>query len=498
MPIRIMVAWVAWVAWVAFVPAAGCGGGGGGAPDAPGGADAETGLCAGKPCKTSIDDEADWTAVNAPYSGLRCDFLEDGKYIAPATASAALQEIVFQDVEVHRLHLEFMTQVLPKYFGGLSPAMYQALVQRRATRQYWAGSIYRIVDEAGVTEGYGFDVITDPTMWEEDLTEAEVAAIGELLRTRFHLPLVYAPTTPEAIYLARSFTTVESHFSRACQHVTCDTPGVDCVEVPTALSLCGEFMEGRTIETEHAQKTTLAATPGVYNLPRAPGTHSVPAIFGGGEFGPARIPIAPASATATYTVTDYGSWIAHDYTQAFTAGAHTLEIAWQIALPQEGGGFLLAEPYVSRNVGAQGIYDNSTSYDDMIRLSSCTAADLEHWRITGTMAAGDGFSIDFQYEPPAAGSGPIIPTRAQITLGGATATVTDYLSLVYAGQHHNWNNQYWVLFDAPITYLGHPIHGLWLDEASYNFDLEAAHTLDAAHQPVDTLTVDDYAVARVQ
>jgi hypothetical protein len=60
--------------------------------------DADTGLCSGKPCLTSIDDAVDWAAVNIGYTGERCDFLEDTKYLAPATASAALQEIVFQDV----------------------------------------------------------------------------------------------------------------------------------------------------------------------------------------------------------------------------------------------------------------------------------------------------------------------------------------------------------------------------------------------------------------
>jgi hypothetical protein len=485
-------------AWLAIGVLAACGGGGNGTePDAVPEPDADLTLCAGKPCLTSIDDVADWTRVAATYTGQRCDFLEDGKYIAPATASAALQEIVFQDVEVHRLHLEFMTQELPQFFGGLSPQMYQEIVQRRATRQYWAGSVYRLVDEFGTTEGYGFDVITDPTSYEEELTETEIGAIEAQLETRFHLPLVYAPTRLEAIYTAYSFTEVEAHFSRACHFVTCPTAGVDCVVVPSAVSVCGVFLEGRSIQVEHAQKATLAAVPGTYDLPRAAGEHQVPAIFGAGEFGPTRIPIAPAGATATYTVTDYGTFSAHDYTQSFTAGTHTLELAWQVQLPQGGGGFLFEEPYVSRNLWANAVVDGSKSYDDVIGLSSCTAEDIEHWRIDGTMAGGDGFSIDFQYQPPAAGSGPLFPTRGRVTLGGQTATVTDYYDLVYAGEHHNWNNQYWVLFDTPLTYLGHPVHGLWLDEQPYMFELEAAYTLDAAHQPLDTLTVTAYDVAKV-
>ena len=482
---------------VGVVALAACGGGGA-QPDATPGPDADTGLCAGKPCLTSIDDLDDWAAVTTAHTGQRCDFLEDGKYIAPATATAALQEIVFQDVEVHRLHLDFMTQVLPELFGGLSPQRYQELVQRRATREYWAGALFRLVDEAGVTTGYGFDVIVDPASWEEALTEAEVAAIQTLLETRIHLPLTYAPTTGDSIYAARNFTSVGVHFPRACQFTTCDTPGVDCVEVPAAVSLCGHFREGRSIQVEHARKARLAAVPGTYELPRAVGTHTVPAIFGAGELGPSHVAITPASATATYTVTDYGSgYLAHDYVQAFTTGTSSFELAWQLQLPQGGGGFLLQEPWVSQTVWATGAIDGGLSNDDLVGLSSCTAAALDHWHILGTLPGGDGFAIDFQYLLPAAGSGPLFPTRARVTLGGEVATVTDYFKLVYAGEHHNWNNQYWVLFDAPLTYAGHPVHGLWLDEVAYQFQLETAHTLDAALQPLDELAVTGYTVEPV-
>lgn len=473
-----------------------CGGGGSTPPDAA--SDADTGLCAGKPCRTVIDDLDDWNAVTVAHAGQRCDFLEEGKYIAPATTTAALQEIVFQDVEVHRLHLDFLTQVLPELFGGLSPQMYQALVQRRATREYWAGALFRIVDVDGATVGYGFDVIVDPTNWEEALTEAEVMAIQAQLETRFHLPLTYAPTTDDAIYASHGFTSVEPHLPRACQYTTCDTPGVDCVEVPTAVSLCGHFLEGRPIDVEYARKTRLAAVPGTYNLPRGVGTHTVPAIFGAGELGPTHMAITPASATATYTVTDYGNgYIARDYVQAFTAGAESFELAWQIYLPEGGGGFLLREPYVSQNVWAYAVIDGGASQDDVVGLSSCTGESLDHWQIVGTLPGGDGFTIDFQYLVPGGGSGPLFPTRGRVTLGGEVATVTDYFKLVYAGEHHNWNNQYWVLFDAPLTYAGHPVHGLWLDEVAYQFELESAHTLGAALQPLDVLTVTDYAVEPV-
>ena len=138
------------------------------------------GLCAGRPCLTSIDDAADWAAVSAPHAhDRRCDFADDAKFIAPATATAELQEVVFQDVKAHRLHLDFMTQALPELFGGMTQQQYQQVVLRRAGRQYWAGALFRLVDFGGATIGYGFDVAVDPA-WDEQLTEAEVTAVAAL------------------------------------------------------------------------------------------------------------------------------------------------------------------------------------------------------------------------------------------------------------------------------------------------------------------------------
>lgn len=475
-----------------------CGGdGGSGGVDAPPLDAPDSGLCAGRPCKTRIENEADWAAVSAPHSSRRCELVEDSKYLAPASASAALQELVFQDVKVHRFHLEFMTQVLTEHFGGLSPQQYQQLVQRRATRQYWAGALYRIVDVDGATTGYGFDVIVDPTSWDEHATEDEILALEAQLEAQFRLPLVYTPTEPEAVYRSYSFERVPHTVPRACQYVACGDPSNDCVEVPAAVTLCGHFMEGRTVDIEHRQKGRLTALPGTYVLPRTAGTHSVANIFGGGELGPARTALAPATETSIYEVIDHGSFFTRRYKQSFNAGARRLDLEWELQLPETGGGFLLAEPHIADHVWAIGALDGAQNHDDMIQLSSCAPEVYEPWRITGTMAGGDGFTIDFRYRPPAAGSGPLFPTRSQVTLGGQVTTVDDYFRLVYAGEHHNWNNQYWVLFEPPVTYAGHPVSGLWIDEAPYTFELETAYTLDAAMQPLDRLDVTGYGAARV-
>lgn len=471
---------------------------GSGATPAP---DAATGLCAGRPCLTEIDDAADWAAVSAAHAEpARCDFLEDAKFIAPASAAAELQEVVFQDVKAHRLHLDFMTAVLPEFFGGLTPQQYQQVVLRRAGRQYWAGALFRLVDERGATTGYGFDVAVDPA-WDEQLTEEEVAAIAARLATRFHLPLTYAPTTDDAIGAARGFELAPPpHFPRACQHVRCATAGVDCVRVPSAVSVCGHFWEGRTIDVELARKARLAVAPQTIDLPRAIGTHTVPALFGAGELGPAHTPLVPAAATARYEVKQVTpQFVQRTYLQTYRVGAGptTTELRWEVPVPNDGGGFLFEEPHVSDHFYGYLGTPGATSNDEVSQLRSCTAESLERWRIRGALTGGEGdFQLDVRYQPPFAGSGPLFPTDAEVRFGAATASVHDYFALVYAGKHHNWDNQYWVLFATPIDYRGHPVSGLWLDEESFTTQLEAAWTLDAQRRPLDRLSVTGYVFER--
>ena len=469
---------------------------GGGSPSPDASSDADAGLCAGKPCRTAITTEADWAAVAMAHADDdRCDFLEDSKFIAPATADAVLSDVVFQDVKAHRLHLDFMTQALPELFGGMTLAQYQQRVLRRAGRQYWAGALFRLSDEAGATIGYGFDVAVDPA-WDEQLTEAEVARVAALLATRFHLPLVYAPVSADAIDRARGFTTLVPHLPRACQFVPCATEGVDCVEVPAALSVCGHFMEGRDIDVEYARKLRVAIPAGTVELPRTVGVHTVPALFGVGELGPTHAALTPAATTARYEIVQHPGFTQRIYTQRYQSPTGEVELRWEPQLPSTGGGFRFEEPFVTLYFGALLGPARSIDRDSFSQLGSCTATALEPWRLRGTLADGGRFGLDFRYAPPLAGSGPLFPTRGEVTLDGVTATVDDYFRVVYAGEHHNWNNQYWILFASPLTYRGHAVHGLWLDEQPTTSALDGAYTLDANHQPLDTLDVTSYVVER--
>lgn len=463
--------------------------------DAGVGADASPGVCDGKPCLTRITDADDWEQL-ADDTTTRCDFDEGLKYITPATESALLQATVYQDVKVHRFHLEFLRAVFPSLFGGLPGDEYSRLVQNRATRRYFAGSIHRVIDPNGTVIGYGFDVIVDPSDPAEQLTETEIQDLGDQLRRSFALPLGYAPTQTAAIDNARSFGDMgfPVHLPRTCPLPQCVNSAKNCLAIPTDIDVCGVFMEGRSIQVEHDRLIQLTMPAGAWELPREATTAMPMTWFQSGTYGPEQTPIT-LDGQGSLTVVDNGAWLSYEYTQSLKAGSDTIEIRWSLSAPSDTSTqFTVEEPWLTDNAFISGGLNGSTDYDQSLALSSCTYEGLDLWYGEGVLTGGDSFRLHIRHRVPFAGSGPLNIVAAEVTLGGNSVTVDDYFNLVYAGEHHNWNNQYWVLFDTPVSYgSGEMAYGLWIDEADFSCcPLDAVWTLDASLQPKDKLTVTSY------
>jgi len=465
-----------------------------GARDAP--ADVASDLCAGKPCLTAIHDEADWAFVAGDFASGRCEIDQLSKYLAPATPDAELQETVYQDVKAYPFHLEFVREVLAEYFGGITRDAYYDMVLKRAQRQYWTGALFRIID-GSTTLGYAFDVYLDPVDPIEQVTRDEVIAIHDLLAETFSLPLGYAPWTDIAIENARAFDPLPFPLwlPVECPTEPCEDPGDNCLEVPPATDVCGVFLEGRSVEQEYAHKVRLHMEPGYYKLPKDDG--GMPpkyTLFLSGEYGPAREALSPLG-HGYWSVTPEPPNVRYAYSQLLTDGSNNVVFSWDFSLPASGGRIVAEEPWLSQQFWPHGLVNGGAVPDDHLRFASCTYEGLDLFHADGTLAGGDSFRLEYRHQLPVAGSGPLNIVAAQVTLDGATANVSDYFQLVYAGEHHNWNNQFWVIFDEPMTYSGHPVYGLWVDEAAFSCcPLDGAWTLDASLHALDELSVLDYQV----
>ncbi len=118
-----------------------------------------------------------------------------GKYISPAREDPELLPTIFQNVALFDLHEDFLAQVFPDRFGDVvsDRELYNELVGRRATRDYFVGSISLHVTSDGPL--YAFSVFADTGFdFREELTQAEVESVFATLSEKFHLgPLAYQP-----------------------------------------------------------------------------------------------------------------------------------------------------------------------------------------------------------------------------------------------------------------------------------------------------------------
>ncbi len=155
--------------------------------------------------RPAVRSAVDWTALTVAVD--RPDVWREGKWLAAAAPDAeAPFDIAFQDANRFPLHLDFLRAAFPERYGGLDPVEYTAITAHRATRRLLAGGLRSFGGPDG-TPVYGFDVYTADGEADELLTLDETLALHRRLARAFRRrPLVYAPTQPDAVALARTWS----------------------------------------------------------------------------------------------------------------------------------------------------------------------------------------------------------------------------------------------------------------------------------------------------
>ncbi len=126
------------------------------------------------------------------------------KFLLPASDDPDLLPALFQNVQIYRFHFEFLSLVFPDRFPGLTFEEYLLLVERRAAREYYAGTVTRYIGPGPVS--YGFTIFTDGLDPDELLEPEEMLEIYQRLRAIFTpRPLEYAPQRVAAILKAQTW-----------------------------------------------------------------------------------------------------------------------------------------------------------------------------------------------------------------------------------------------------------------------------------------------------
>lgn len=93
----------------------------------------------------------------------------------------------------------------------------------------------------------------------------------------------------------------------------------------------------------------------------------------------------------------------------------------------------------------------------------CLYLDLPRYQVTAEVEGGDRMVLEKRLAMSVAGTGPANITSAEVDIEGTTRATDDYFHLVYAADHHNWNERFVVLLEPPIG----DVHGLLLARYDY-------------------------------
>ncbi|MBI4583270.1 MAG: hypothetical protein HY717_04525 [Planctomycetes bacterium] len=126
------------------------------------------------------------------------------KFMVPALDDPSLLPPIFQNVNLYNYHQDFLVAEFPDRFPGLSGPEYLALVERRASRKYFAGFIFRFKGEPDST--YSFDVFTLDGDRSELPRKEEMKWVHDQLAPVFKLgDPSYSPRSSDALKNAKTW-----------------------------------------------------------------------------------------------------------------------------------------------------------------------------------------------------------------------------------------------------------------------------------------------------
>jgi hypothetical protein len=138
-------------------------------------------------CLHRIANDADWQALTLPMMAV--DQVRSTKYLVPAKANARLAPL-FMNASEHELHREFLLQVFPQLFAGLTTKDYLELLFDPTRREYYAGAVTSYRTPKAQIE-LGFTLAGDPSTTGSTTCD-DVRRVREVLRARLPACELYA------------------------------------------------------------------------------------------------------------------------------------------------------------------------------------------------------------------------------------------------------------------------------------------------------------------
>lgn len=233
---------------------------------------------------------------------------------------------------------------------------------------------------------------------------------------------------------------------------------------------CGVFEDYRSWEKELELKGELHFRSGTVDLPVYQQSFTADLIEEV-EFGPGRVVPAPKGPGAfTYEFQDWGDpqngCHHYEFRQSFDLEGENFEILMGVDFCLNDGVPFREEIQIDDDFSDEiyqlsGVVGDGSDYPNQHqRYAPCEYRDLALFVITAEVQGGDRAVLHKRHEIPMAGSGPCNIVYADVIVDGQPREVADYFQLVYAAEHHNWNEEYVVVLDPPVG----DVHAILLQE----------------------------------
>jgi hypothetical protein len=232
------------------------------------------------------------------------------------------------------------------------------------------------------------------------------------------------------------------------------------LEVPAGVSFCNGFYQDRTWQQELAMIGRIDLLPGFFNLPRTEGTYQAE-LIDTILFGPEHNQLLPTAAqgqvVAEYKDWGQGEWW-YKFHKDFTFSGTIYQVEIFISIGNEG----TWPEEISLDNPAWPVVASAKIFigpgeDQLDEIQAFGLCDLPAVlkSFSATTAGGDQFLLEEREGPymraclAAGETSCLFLTSASVQSGEFQQTINERLRLVYAGSHHNWNDQFLLLLDPP-------------------------------------------------
>lgn len=265
--------------------------------------------------------------------------------------------------------------------------------------------------------------------------------------------------------------------------------------IPENTVMAGVFVDGRSLADEYNALSILHLKAGEYDLPTQVSELDLN-IIDHIEYTPEKLLLTPSSSgRMAIDIFQEAQLIQFFYEQAFSLpDGRTLNLTLRnLRFQHEPGApapvdFILTEDFISSEfIYAQGLPDDG-DYNDMLQFRSLTYKTIPLYKHTLELSDGSRIELYRRYLIPFAASGPANLVYAVVNHQGQTVHQNDYWKLVYAAVHHNWDEKYRVILNAPIG----EIHGFDVETFTFDQQMPKVYPLDTNLNRMQELSVQNY------